>query len=111
MVGFGKIAQDIVQYQLFRAGMADAEADAAVVLAAMRVDGPDAIMPAGAAAGFDAQLAGEEVAIARLPSAKDKLLFISPFAIYKAAYPAAPTLNIHPLFIQYQCTCPPDVEI
>ncbi len=66
IVGLGEIAEDIVMHEFLRTRMADAKPHAAIILAAgeglhMRVDGFDAVMTAGAAAGLDAQLARNEV--------------------------------------------------
>src|SRR5690606_12190699 len=60
-VGPGEIAEHMRRYHFLDAGMADADTDAAIVLAAMGVERPDAVMAAGAAAGLDAHLAGRKV--------------------------------------------------
>ena len=66
---------------------------------------------AEAKADADAKKTAAAVRSGALLSETEKLFFISPFEIFKPAYPAAPIRNIQPLLIQYQCTCPPDLEI
>ena len=56
-----EIAQHPVQHEVLVAGMADADAHAAIVVAEMGIDVADAVVAAGAAALLDADLARRQV--------------------------------------------------
>ena len=60
-VGLGEIAQYMTVDARLVAGMADAETQPAIILAAMGVDGTDTVVAAGAATLLDAGLAGYQV--------------------------------------------------
>lgn len=61
LVGLGEIAEHMRVDQILDPRMADTEPQTAVFLAAMGVDGLDAVVPAVAAAGLDPGLAGGKV--------------------------------------------------
>jgi hypothetical protein len=61
LVGFSEVTEHPVVDQLFRSGVADAKADADIVVAEVRGDGAQAVMAGIAAAGFDAQFGRSEV--------------------------------------------------
>ena len=61
LVGFGEIAQHMAVHARFLAGMADADAHAAIIGPERRGDGAQAIIARVAAAGFHLQLAGGEI--------------------------------------------------
>ena len=60
-VGLGEVAEHMAVHHFLDAGVADADAHAAIILADMLVERADAVVAAGAAAGLDPHLAGRQV--------------------------------------------------
>ena len=59
-IALGEIAEHVRMYQLLHAGMPDAEAHALVVVADMRADRAQAVVPGDAAADLHAHLGGRQ---------------------------------------------------
>src|SRR5262249_59585910 len=63
-IAFGEIAEHIVLHQVLIAGMADPDADAAIIIADMLGNRTQPIMPGDAASDFDPHLSPPPIALA-----------------------------------------------